>query len=319
MKNQNGVALVLVLWVLSLLMIMAGSFALTMRRETTVAAVIKNNAEAKAVAESGVAIAEKMLLNPDINKVWRTDGSVYEILANRAKIRIRLEAETGKIDINKADPLLLKKLMLNAPIEEEFQSKLVGAILDWRDADDLVNLNGAEKAEYQDAGLPYEPKNKPFESVEELQLILGMDKTLFSWLEPLVTVNSGQPQVNLQLATKEVLQTISGLDAEMIAAYILARVDSARNNLPAPPLPLASGLQSAGSGKNNILTIISEAYLAGDSKASLHVVVKKPEGNDASSYQVLKWQLASANNKSLFSDAMSELLVKQYAEPELNN
>ncbi len=319
MKNQKGVALVLVLWVLSLLMIMAGSFALTMRRETTVAAVIKNNAEAKAVAESGIAIAEKMLLNSDINKAWKADGSIYEILANHAKIRIRLEAETGKIDLNKADPVLLQKLMVNAPVDEEFQSKLVGAILDWRDADDLVNLNGAEKAEYQDAGLSYEPRNKPFESVEELQLVLGMDKTVFSWLEPLVTVNSGQPQVDLQLATKEVLKTISGMDAEMIEAFVLARIDNARNNLPPPPLPLASGLQRTASGKNNIVTIISEAFLAGDSKARLHVVVEKPEGNDASSFQVLKWQHATPNNKSLFSDVMSELLVKQYAEPELNN
>jgi len=318
-KSQNGVALVLVLWVLSLLMIMAGSFALSMRRETTITAIIKNNAEAKAIAESGIAIAEMMLLNQDLTKAWRADGSVYEILANNAKIRIRLEAETGKIDLNKSDQVLLQKLMINAPIDEELQSKLVGAIIDWRDPDDLVSINGAEKAEYQDEGLSYEPKNKPFESVEELQLVLGMDKTIFSWIEPLVTVYSGQPQVNLQVATKEVLQTISGLDQEMIDAYVLARTESARNNLPLPAMPLAPGLKSASSGKINIVTVISEAFLAGDSKASLNVVIKKPEGKDASPFQVMKWQQAKINNKSLFSDVMSELLVKQYAEPELNN
>jgi len=33
----------------------------------------------------------------------------------------------------------------------------------------------------------------------------------------------------------------------------------------------------------------------------------------------LKWQHVTGNNNSLFTDAMSELLVKQYAEPELNH
>ena len=77
MTRQNGMALVLVLWVLSILIIMAGSFALSMRRESSIVSVIKNNAHAMAIAESGIALAETMLLNPDPNKVWRADGNIY--------------------------------------------------------------------------------------------------------------------------------------------------------------------------------------------------------------------------------------------------
>jgi hypothetical protein len=33
----------------------------------------------------------------------------------------------------------------------------------------------------------------------------------------------------------------------------------------------------------------------------------------------LKWEHVTANDASLFTDAMNELLVKQYAEPEFNN
>jgi len=128
---------------------------------------IKNNARAMAVAESGIAMAEMMLLNPDQNKRWRADGSIYEINSADAKVRIRMLSESGKIDINQADQTLLQGLMSYAPVDEEQQTKLVNAILDWRDKDDLVHLNGAEKKEYQKAGLNYQPRNGPFQAVED--------------------------------------------------------------------------------------------------------------------------------------------------------
>jgi len=62
-----------------------------------------------------------------------------------------------------------------------------------------------------------------------------MDKSVFKWIEPLVTVYSGQQQVTMQQAAKEVLQVIPGLDRELVDSYIAARVESAINNLPVPP------------------------------------------------------------------------------------
>jgi len=319
-------ALVLVLWVLSLLTIMAGSFALSMRRESAIVAGIKNNAQASAVAKSGITMAEMMLLNPDLTKGWRADGNIYEINANNAKIRLRLSSEAGKIDINKADETLLKSLMTSASVNEEQQAKLVGAILDWRDEDELVHLDGAEKQEYQDAGLSYQPRNKPFQSIEELQLVLGMNKTLFLWLEPLVTVYSGQAQVDVKVATKEVIQVLPGLDKSLVDAYILARLESAKNNLPVPPFAASSGMhppigQSSPIGQNNAFTIVSEAFLSDGSRALITAVIKKSGNTQVTSspFEILKWQKVTANRASLFTGAMNELLVKQYDEPELSN
>jgi len=337
MIKQRGLALVMVLWVLSLLTIMAGSFALNMRREASITAGIKNNAFALAVAESGIAIAELMLLNPDQNKRWRTDGSIYEIITNDTKVRVRLLSEAGKIDINKADQVLLEALMVNVPSVAEQKSKIVGAILDWRDADDLVHSDGAEKKEYKEAGLSYQPRNKPFQTLEELQLVLGMNEAAFLQIEPLITIYSGQATVYEQLAAKEVLQIIPGLEASLIDSYITARLDSAINNLPAPKFPSSSvqsitvgqpiaGGQVTTSGQASALTIVSEALLSNESSAVISVVIKQldPVASQnttslQSPFQVLKWQQVMANNRSLFVDAMSEFLLKQYAEPELNN
>jgi general secretion pathway protein K len=316
--RQKGLALVLVLWVLSLLTIMAGSFALSMRREASIVAGIKNNAQAMAVAESGIAMAEMMLLNPDQNKRWRADGSIYEINSANAKVRVRLLSETGKIDINKADQTLLQGLMASAPVDEEQQTRLVNAILDWRDEDDLVHINGAEKKEYQDAGLSYQPRNKPFQTIEELQLVLGMNASVFLWIEPLVTVYSGQQQVAVQMASKEVLQVIPGLDTELVDSYLAARLESAINNLPAPPFPSISGLNNAA-GQNIVLTLVSEALLDDGSSAVISAVIKQSDETQSTPFQILQWQHVTAKDASLFTDAMSELLVKQYAQPEFSN
>ena len=98
--KQSGVALILVLWILSILMLMAGSFSLTMRRESAGIIAIKANTEASIQAQAGIVIAQAMLLNEDETKRWRVDGSIYEIETENAKTRIRILSETGKVDIN---------------------------------------------------------------------------------------------------------------------------------------------------------------------------------------------------------------------------
>lgn len=311
--RQQGLALVLVLWALSLLMIMAASFTLTMSREAAVAIGIKNNAQALAAAESGIAFAEMMLLNPDQNKRWHTDGSIYQIQFMDTLVRIRMFAETGKIDINKADQNQLQSLIAYGHVEPEKQTALVSAILDWRDPDDLINVEGAEKEEYEEAKLKYQPRNKPFRSVEELQMVLGMDPSILKWIEPLITVYSGSAQVDLSQASKEVLLAIPGLDAELIDQYIELRQKSAIEGTPVPPFSL--GLQQTGlPGESNMVEIMSEALLDDGSTAIIKAVVYKNPNNQSSLFQVLNWRREDKGNVSLFSEEMSSFLVTQHAE-----
>ncbi|MGZ8187677.1 MAG: general secretion pathway protein GspK [Methylosarcina sp.] len=313
--RQQGFALVLVLWTMSLLMIMAASFTLTMNREAAITIGIKHNAQAVAAAESGIALAEMMLLNPDQNKRWRTDGSIYQIQFMDTLVRIRMFAETGKIDINKADQNQLQSLMAHAHVETEEQTALVSAIMDWRDPDDLINVEGAEKEEYEDAKLKYQPRNKPFRSVEELQMVLGMNESILKWIEPIITVYSGSDQVDLSQASKEVLLTIPGLDAELIDQYIELRRKSAIEGVPVPPFSL--GLKQTGfSGESNIVEIVSEALLEDGSTAIIKVVMAKNSNNPLSPFQILNWRREDKGNVSLFSEEMSSFLVTQHVEPK---
>lgn len=322
-KKPAGFALILVLWVLSLLILMAGSFALSMRRETAIVANIKNTARAVAIAESGVAIAQQMLALPDKNLQWRTDGSVYQIETDDAEIRIRLLDETGKIDINKADETLLTAFLANAPVSGSHpEINLASALLDWRDKDDLVHLNGAESKEYLDAGLNYQPRNKPFESIDELQLVLGMDREIFTWLAPLATIYSGQGKVNLANASAEVLRSMPDLDQTLIEDYLVLRLQNDQQDLPPPPFPSELG-KSASTGNSPVISIISEVLLDDGAAARITAILATSQ-NAQSPFHMLDWQHDTLGDLTLFADsqtdspAASDWIAKHYVEPELD-
>ncbi len=316
-SKQSGLAMVIVIWVLSLLTIMAGSFALTMRRETTVISAVKDNAVALAIAETGIGIAQQMLFLKDNNKRWRADGSIYQLAYQEADIRIRLFSEHGKIDINKADEALLTDMITSVDIELDQQESLVSAILDWRDKDDLVRDNGAEKQQYEDAGLAYQPTNKDFQLIDELQMVLGMTHEIYQQLKPLITVYSKQKQVNLGVASKEVLQAIGQLDPEVLDEYIQQRIENNLAQLSAPEYPTGGG---GGGGKQGgkgkaVYTIISQARFLGELESGIQVTLKKSTKSEADSpFQIVSWQQID-QKQSLFDDKMTQLLVIQ-DEPE---
>jgi general secretion pathway protein K len=68
-----------------------------------------------------------------------------------------------------------------------------------------------------------------------------------------------------------------------------------------------------------VLTVVSEALLDDESSAVISAVIKQSGDNETTPFQVLNWRHVTASGASLFTDAMSELLVKQYAESEFNN
>jgi general secretion pathway protein K len=68
-----------------------------------------------------------------------------------------------------------------------------------------------------------------------------------------------------------------------------------------------------------VISLVSEALMSDGSSAVISVVVSQSDQAQTTPFQVLKWQHLTANNASLFTDAMSELVVKQYAETELDN
>lgn len=75
----------------------------------------------------------------------------------------------SKININRMSAQQLLTL------EPYMTEDVADAILDWIDADDDLSPLGAELGYYQSMPYPYEPRNGPFRSIAELELVAGVD------------------------------------------------------------------------------------------------------------------------------------------------
>lgn len=237
-SSEQGVALILVLWVTVLLTVIAGSFAYAARADMSVLGNHILRARAEAAADAGVHRAVMEFFRPISDPVrWRQDGTEYEFRLGDAEVRVSVLDESAKIDINNGSPLLVKGLLLSLGLSEPEASKLSDAILDWRDLDTLTRPDGAEEEAYRSAGLKQKPANAPFQTIEELRLVLGMTTELYRRMEPMITIYSRQPGINLSIASRGTLLAIPGVTPEVVDAFIAARTAAIAAKQPLPPFP----------------------------------------------------------------------------------
>lgn len=208
--GRRGIALLSVLWVLTLLALMAASFTRTTRTETALARNLLENARAEALADAGVHLAIAGLLQPTGAGGWAIDGEVHGFNLEGGEVRVTIADEGGKIDLNLAAEELLLGLFKATGVDAETRAELVGAILDFRDPDSLRHTDGAEDDDYADAGYPYDAKDGAFEAVAELQQVMGMSAPLFALVAPAVTVHSRKPLPNDKTASPLVAAALAG-------------------------------------------------------------------------------------------------------------
>lgn len=208
--RERGVAFVLVLWVIAMLSIILGSFALIARTENLQARHLFDTTQARYAAEAGLNLAIFELRKTDPMQKWIADGRPYRFGYGEAEIEIQINDDSGKIDINTASNNgdLLTNLFVTHGVDLDHAIALSDAIKDWTDADDLKQPNGAEAEDYRAAGLSYVPKNAPFDTVSELQQVLGMTYDLYSKIEPAITIYSGRSTPNAGLAGADTLRAL---------------------------------------------------------------------------------------------------------------
>lgn len=286
-RRQHGVALLVVLWASALLTIMLGAFAISMRTEGLQARHQFDQARARYAAEAGIARAVYGMAISDPKRRWVADGRPYRFQFDRARVTVRILSESGKVDLNHATPQLLDGLFRAAGLNADRAEALRDAVLDWRDADDATRPNGAERAQYRQDGRKYGPRNGPFLSIEELQMVLGMTPALYQKLAPAVTVWSGRNMPVVGSAPALVLQALPGIDAQRASEYVHLRQQRQSAFDPLPPLP--GGVVAMG-GDSSSDAIHVEARLPNGTGAALDAVVRRT-GNapNRKPYSVLHW------------------------------
>ena len=220
-RSSRGFALILVIWALVLLTSLATGFALAVRHEIRVARDMASIAQAEATAAAALHATAFMLSLGEPADRWKADNRWRTIPWPEAAVAVRLQSESGKIDINLVPRELLTGLF------EQFMSSgraqgLADAVLDWRDGDDDPEPSGAEQDAYARAGYASGPANASFNSVNELNRVLGFDYRTVELLKPYLTVYSKRPRINVLGADEVVLTATPGIDQET-ATMILAQ------------------------------------------------------------------------------------------------
>ena len=238
--RQRGIALILVLWLTILLTVIGGSFAYGMRNEALAARNSLSLAQARALADGAIYRTVFELMRPKtLADVWSADGTVHAWDENGSRVVVNALDESGKIDLNTAPEGLIKGLLQTAAeLDADTAARLIDVIEDWKDADDLRRPNGAEAADYQAAGLSYKPANAPFESVAELQRVLGMTPAIYGRIADSLTVHSRMAGINPAFASRAVLLAVPGATPEIVDTYIAQRRDALAAKLPPPPFPV---------------------------------------------------------------------------------
>jgi len=288
-SDIQGIALVSVLWVIVLLTLMAAAISATSRSSGQLTNNLRYATQARYAAEAGMQWAFWGLDIPADQIPWLADGSVYEMPLADMLIQVAVVDENGKIGLNVATEAMLKPLLVAAEVDDSRVDSLVDAILDWRDDDDLTRLNGAEDEDYLQAGLEWESKDAPFESIMELKQILGMDDQVFSAIRDSVTVHSGKRNVNPLVAPKLVLMALSDMDEGQAEQYIEDRRRLHNEGEKASDTLLTSSFFSTSMRGVNY-TIHTQAVIDLKTRSGMSVVVQRRGGQGKGVFNVLDIQ-----------------------------
>jgi len=287
-SSVRGVALIIVLWVLVLITITVGSFSVSARTENLQARQLLDGSRARYAAEAGIAIAVLNLRNPDIANRWVPDGRTYQLQFESAKLEISITDERGKLDLNVVDELTLANLLVASGVDEDRVSPIVGAILDWRDPDDAVRIDGAEADEYASADLPYGPRNAPFAILDELQQVLGMDYELYRKLEPALTVYSRRRTIEPAFAPYEALMVLPGMTAEIAEDFINERQN--RDNTGDNTLLMPDGSAAAMKGIGPTQSMRIKATMPSGIWEQLELTISMSPGAQQQAFRIMRWK-----------------------------
>jgi len=211
-SQNNGAALIIALWTITLLSMLVMSFALDAMLEGKINVYVRQRRQVDYLTQSGIAIAEMLLLdyknassaasspsassladeeNPDKWLQYKLDlqrGSaniqsyaIEEGQPEKGVVTVAItSAEANKWPLNMlakgdASDQIWENILTVIGLPMEYQEEVVDSWYDWRDEDRTVTgRNGAEDEYYDGLEKPYKTRNGEIASVGELEMVKGI-------------------------------------------------------------------------------------------------------------------------------------------------
>jgi general secretion pathway protein K len=246
--RQKGSVLIIVLWTSVLLTVLVTAMAGKVRLS---AQTVLHNQEASAswgslmgaLSQAEMEIMLSLMSQPvdfqpelteegeERNPFYRFNGQVLDLhYPIPEDVVVRIYDHSGKINLNRIprrnmQMLIEERLGGIEDADPEQVQELISAWTDWTDLNDLEGLGGAEEEYYQSLEPPYSPRNNAdLDTVDEILHIKGFAE-LFEGvnLEAAFTVYGNDRTINLNLATREAMALLPGMNEELIENIIAFR------------------------------------------------------------------------------------------------
>ena len=220
-KNNSGIILFVVLWIMVILTLLTIGLGWQTHVELTLAKNFKGKIQSKYLALSGLNYAIDVIKKDKNNKdLHKPDIFNLQIISKQIPLETgyfqvaSFIDEESKININAISQnnyQILVNLLQQLGVDQETATTVSCSVIDWIDNDnDIFNSScGAENSYYQDLG--YNSKNQPFDSVEEMLLLRGMNKNIFQKIKNFITIYPahGAFLIDIDTAPEEILKAFA--------------------------------------------------------------------------------------------------------------
>jgi general secretion pathway protein K len=214
---RRGSALIMVLWCLLLLGMAVFGVVEIVELSVEHTSHEEMVLEARGLAVSGLALG----LNAQLLK---DDPLLFQKPAAGRQFKVTISSEGARLNLNyvllSGHREILENLFTQWGLELDQADHVADCLYDWITPGDLPSLNGAKAADYAKANLPQSPTYKPFDSLDEVRLVMGvdlLDKAKPDWQDSF-TLWSGGP-LNVNEAPPELIAAVFSLDPKRVAMF----------------------------------------------------------------------------------------------------
>lgn len=220
--HPRGSTLLAVFWILAVLGFAVFTGVTLVVQEVDIQTGQSQAFNARQLADKGLALGAHPL-------VKRWDPLLHQDDGEGGRFDVTVSEENGRFGLNailaSGDLTLLQLIFSHWEMEPIDSTALASAMLDWVDADDEAGFNGAESDTYRQLGFEGRPFNRPFDSIDEVRLVAGMD--IVEQLRPdwrsFFTLWSGSPKLNINSANAEALAIACECSIESAQHFVQQR------------------------------------------------------------------------------------------------
>jgi general secretion pathway protein K len=282
---RSGFILVAVLGVTALIAALIGAVSLLVRSAVDGVRAGSDDLALAGLTRAGIELAGYQLYGLK-TPFEALDGQ--QVRLDSGAVTLFVTDESGRIDLNGADPALLAGLARAAGLSALPPASFAARVADWRDGDDERSPGGAEAGDYASAGLDHRPQNDAFRSVADLRWLLGLSAGQAAALAKMSTIHNPEGKVNVLSAGRDVLLALPGMSPPTVDRILTMRrspkASLARDVLSL--LPDQQGSVKVEPGPSYRVRV--EARLAGARARTAEVVLTASRTADSLAY-VVEW------------------------------